>query len=957
LSTNEAATALPFVFVDYASSPQDALAKDIVSLDRPNPSDLTGCIIWCDTRTQIHSIKLSLARAAQADGIEQLLLPTVITLEDWVWQQQAPIQTPISETNKRLILVDAIRQSPALFQTNNAWPLAKELVSLFNECTLAQIPLQAGEQVLHEILQESYQYPATEISNISRESEIVYRLWQAYREQIEARGWIDPVEHYCQWLIKDTTYTQTYLHYYVVGKHRLSAAEAIFFNNLKQSHSVSIYSPKVSVDDRITHHHPHIRYIENTENIKESSNERQRILDIIYSRKEVTYERIQQLKNTQTNQAFNQWLSLYTCNSIEKHVSAVCLQAKKWLIEGINSIGIIVNDRLLARRIRAVLEEQGIQPNDLGGWTLSTTSAATSIEVLLDAIENNFKKDALLDLLSSPFMPCNNNPESDYALQTYSLRKYLKKHRNTPSDNLTSMIALTTQYFENQEADAKEILDTLNNIQSSCEALHNNKQAEEYDLLQLSDQLLNTLKSLGIYTALENDVAGQQLITTLDIHIQSARTSSIKLNWKEWRQWLRDIFEHNYFIPENTDKRITLCGFEHTDNLKFDAVIIAGVEENRLSNSKQRTFFNEKVCHELSLPTSHESNAINFVRFRQLLQQSNIVLMSAEIEKHGEPQEISPWVKLINLFSEQAYGIDIINTELDNIIHAYNQHKQNNDFSNNKAIQPQPTAPAKLIPTRISATQYQSLIDCPYQYFAKYVLKLRDYETADEFEASDYGMLVHQCLYEFHFKDENKTSLAFNNENRAELIKQLSDLSTSIFMHAPFAHSTKHAWLHRWLSNVPAYIQWATERAKQWRGLRGESLIQAHLNDTFSLYGQIDRIDSDTQNLAVIDYKTGSTKPSKKNVLNGEVVQLPFYALLDDNITQAEYVSLGVQGEVKSIALLSEDEISALKSAHQPRLENLFSALLNEAKLKAQGDDATCRVCDYQGLCRKQHWH
>lgn len=957
MSTHVAATALPFVFVDYASSPQDALAKDIVRLERPNPSDLSRYIIWCDTRAQIHNIKLNLTHAAKAIGIQQLLLPTITTLEDWVWQQEAPAQTPISETNKRLILVDAIRQSPSLFQTNNAWPLAKELVNLFNECTLAQIPLQAGEQALNEILQKSYRHPDTDVSNISRESEIVYRLWQAYRQQLEARSWIDPIEHYCQWLINDNTHSKKYAHYYLVGKHDLSAAEALFLSKLSKLQQVSIYSPKVSHNNHITHHHPHIRYLDNTNEIFESHNEREYILDVIYSRKQHAYERIQHLKNTHSNNIFKSWLSLYTCHSIEHHVMAVCLQAKKWIIEGITSVGIIVNDRLLARRIRAVLEEQGIQPNDLGGWTLSTTSAATSIEVLLDAIENNFKKEPLLDLLSSPFLPSNDDPESNYALQTYSFRKHLKKHRNTPSDNLESMIALAKQHFESQEINAEEIYETLSTIQSSCSTLHTCKQSGEYELLQFSDHLINTLKSLGIYQILENDIAGQQLLTTLDIYIQSARTSSIKLSWKEWRQWLRDIFEHNYFIPENTDKRVTLCGFEHSDNLHFDAVIIAGVEENRLTNNTQRTFFNEKVCYELNLPTSHEANAINFVRFRQLLQQSTVVLLSAEIQNHGEPQEISPWVTLINLFCQQVYNEDIVNSELDNIIKAYFQHKQNNNVDISKSEPPQPSAPAELIPTRISATQYQSLMDCPYQYFAKYVLKLRDYETAEEFEASDYGMLVHQCLYDFHFSEENKTSQTFNNNNRTELIKQLTDLSTSIFMHAAFAHSTKQAWLQRWLNNVPAYIQWAIERAQQWRSLRGESLIQTHLNESFSLYGQIDRIDSDTQALSVIDYKTGSTKPSKKNVMNGEVVQLPFYALLDENIAQAEYVSLGTQGEVKSIALLDEQEIAELKSTHKPRLENLFNALLNEAKLSAQGDDNSCRVCDYQGLCRKQHWN
>ncbi len=960
MSTSDSATTLPFVFVDYASSPLTALSEDVIALEKTNPSDLSQYTIWCESRAQIHTIKLGLIKAGKAAGIEHLLLPTIITLQDWVWQQASPELSLISETNKQLLLVEAIRQSPTLFQTNNAWPLAKELVNLFNECTLAQVPLDEGEATLRIALQNSYAYLATDTTNISRESEIVYRLWQAYHEQIQARGWTDPIDYYCQWLVDiDTCHTHSAQHYFLLGKHRLSTAEVIFLQNLAKSHAVSIYSPKVSYQQYGSQQHPYVRFTDQTLLPQESSFLREQALDIIYDRTRHTYDRIQQLKHSVTDNVFSDWLSIYTCNSIENHVSAVCLQAKKWLVEGIDSVGIVVNDRLLARRIRAVLEEQGIQPTDLGGWTLSTTSAATAIEVLLDAIEHNFKKDSLLDLLSSPFLPSNSLHESAYAKQTYELRKFLEKHRNTALDNLDSFTELSLQYFSSQEIDCSELNDILCTINSACSTLQECKKFGEFELFQLSDNLISALKKLGIYEVLNNDVAGKQLIDTLDTHIQSTRNNSIKINWKEWRQWLRDLFENNYFIPSYTDQRVTLCGFEHTDNIQFQAIIIAGVEENRLTNTKaHRTFFNEKVCYELHLPTNHEANAINFVRFRQLLEQSKKVLLSAETESHGEPQEICSWVKLINVFSEQSYSFSLSDLELKALIQAYKKHKQNEYQCNDeKTLQPQPIAPADLIPTRISATQYQTLIDCPYQYFAKYVLELREQHTADEFEATDYGMLVHQCLYEFHFNVDNKTELIFTSENYELLVKQLIQLSTSVFMHSAFPTTVKQGWLQRWLGNVPAYIQWAIERAKEWHALRGESLLQTPLDKNFSLYGQVDRIDSSAQQFAVIDYKTGSIRPSKKSVMSGEVVQLPFYALLDEKITQAEYLSVGIQGEVKASAALNEKELALLKAEHRPRLERLLNALLKQTKLTAQGDDDACRICDYHGLCRKQHWN
>lgn len=900
-------------------------------------------------------------KAGKQAGLHQLILPGILTLQDWVWQQAPPSQPVLSETSKQCLLVEALRRNPALFQTNNTWPLAKELVSLFSECTQAQVPLQDGEQQLQAILQKSYQYPNINISNISRESEIVFRLWQAYREQIHAGGWIDSVEYYCQWLMNNAhQYKQQ--QFLVIGRQRINTAEAIFFEQLAKTNNLLIYIPKVSPHQYGTYHHPCLRYIKEASPTTVASNSREQALDIIYDRRVPARTRIDQLKAAFPENIFNNWLSIYKCHSIEKHVKAVSIQAKKWLIEGLHPIAIVVSDRLLARRIRAVLEQQGIQPTDLGGWTLSTTSAATSIEILLDAVEYNFRKDTLLDLLSSPFLQQNNtvteHESNAYIKQVFQLTKFLKNHRNTDSDNLDSLHQLAISYFVSQSIEHSEINAMFKQLNTSCHWLKTSGISGEFEITKFAGNLIKTLKALGMYHTLYDDIAGEQLLGTLEAQLHESEQSTIKINWKEWRQWLRDLFEHNYFIPSGTDKRITLCGFEHIDDISFKAAIIAGVEENRMTNTtSQRTFFNEKVRHELHLPTSHENNAINFVRFRQLLQQCNKVLLSAEIDNRGEPQEICSWVKLLNIFSQQCYQNELDNLELDKLVQDYETyHQQNNTISNDKTARPHVISPAELIPARISATQYQSLVNCPYQYFAKYILGLSEQEVSDDFEASEYGSLVHECLYQFHFSDTDKTRRAFNHEQYDQLIKELTDLSTGIFMSSPYPTIVKQGWCQRWITNIPAYIDWAIERAREWRTLHGEFSTHSTLNENFTLHGQLDRVDSDNRHLAVVDYKTGSSVPSKKNILSGESVQLPFYALLDDKISQAEFLELGKQNEVKSSALLNTEQLSELKTKHRSRLESLFNALLKGTQLTAHGEDNICRICSYGGLCRKQHW-
>ena len=958
MSHNACNLALPFVFVDYATPPADALAGHIIAFDRPDPLDLSDVTVWCQSRAAIHTIKLKLLNAAKAAGLPGVLFPDILTLEDWLWQQHAPARPVISETGKQLLLVEAIRHSPGLFQASNAWPLARELVNLFNQCTLAQVPLAAGQQALEDVLVKGYDTPVTQVDNISRESEIVYKLWQAYQQQIQAHDWIDPVAHYCQGLQRISP-ANSQRRYYLLGKHRLGRLESLFLYALSQTHTLAIYYPNISTPQSGTQNHPHTDLIAAASERNDAPSPRARALNLIYDTNENTFARINAFKTGFPDNPFTSWLSIFSCNSIEKHASAVCLQARQWLLAEKYPIGIVVNDRLLARRIRAVLEHEGIAPGDLGGWALSTTSAASVIEALLDAIEKDFKKDSLLDLLSSPFLPQANDKHSPYRQQLYALKKSFKQHISRPGDSIDTFIALIESFSQASQPHYEDILSLCLLLKDVSADLRGCCRQGEHQPGRFSEQLLALLNALGIEKTLTEDRAGEQLIDTLKTNILSLATSSIKISWHEWRQWLHDLFENNYFIPDAGDDYITLCGLEHIDALSFKTVIIAGVEDNRLTATRsQYTFFSEKVRHELQLATSQQRNAINFVRFRQLLEQCEQVLLSAEVETHGEPQALCAWVELIELFCRQAYSASLQNTQLERLIEQKNNHQsQPPDCKFDPAHCPRPALASGLMPSEISATQYQSLIDCPYQYFARYILELRQQPNEEEFAASDFGKLVHQSLHEFHFHEGSKNGRQFSQHNRNQLIDDLTALSVKIFMRAVFANSVKQGWLQRWLGNVASYVDWAIARSHDWETLHGEHKFTCPLNPAVSLYGAIDRIDRQAGRYALIDYKTGSTLTSKKSVLCGETVQLPFYALLDQRIDQVEYLYLGIQEGVKSVALIAGQELENLKSEQAGRLQELTSELASgRARLPAHGDASVCRVCDYQGLCRKAHW-
>src|SRR3569623_780481 len=97
-------------------------------------------------------------------------------------------------------------------------------------------------------------------------------------------------------------------------------------------------------------------------------------------------------------------LRLLRATSAEDEARAVDIQVRRWLLEGRTRIGIVTEDRRLARRLRALLERADVALHDAAGGALSTTSAAAALERWLETLEEDFAYQPLTDLLKSPFV-------------------------------------------------------------------------------------------------------------------------------------------------------------------------------------------------------------------------------------------------------------------------------------------------------------------------------------------------------------------------------------------------------------------------------------------------------------------------------------------------------------------------------------------------------------------------
>ncbi len=119
--------------------------------------------------------------------------------------------------------------------------------------------------------------------------------------------------------------------------------------------------------------------------------------------------------------------ALFGAHSLEQEARAAEVQVRRWLLAGKQNIAIVAQDRLVARRVRALLERAGVLVRDESGWTLSTLAVSTVLMRWLDALQSDFYYQDLLDLLKSPFIFAD-QPAQERKQAVYQLEQLVRKH-------------------------------------------------------------------------------------------------------------------------------------------------------------------------------------------------------------------------------------------------------------------------------------------------------------------------------------------------------------------------------------------------------------------------------------------------------------------------------------------------------------------------------------------------
>lgn len=635
--------------------------------------------------------------------------------------------------------------------------------------------------------------------------------------------------------------------------------------------------------------------------------------------------------------------ALATCADFESEAQRSAAEVVACLNRGATPVVLIAHDRLLMRRVRALLARQSVPLLDETGWKLSTTRAGATIAGLLRAAMPRATTDDWLDWIKSAAPGWPDRADAGWAvgsLEAAMRREAWVAPAQVDVDALHERVAPLWR-------SAQDIVAGLRSPRSRSFAAW---------LLALR----HALAACGAWDSLLADDAGRQAVAAL--HLDDAAAAAPEegaddlLTLAEFSAWLADTLEDAPFVPAApgvtaASALVVVTPLSRALLRPFAAVVFPGADEKRLGASPPpHPLLSDAQAGALGVPGPDATRQAELLAFAHLLRRPAVTLLRRR-DDGGEPLAPSPLLERLQLALQRAGRTMAQAPDPASVrsVAAQPVHR------------PMPTAPA-MLPARLSASAYEALRTCPYRFFSLRLLSLQEAdELDDEVDKRDYGNWLHRVLHRFHAERGMPSDVETESARLQAIAQQVREemaLDEASFL--PFG-----ATFSRF---VPRYLQWLHRRdadGAQW--LDGERKLSAWPPswEGVEMYGEIDRIDSvpgeDGPVTELIDYKTGSAEKLREKVRRpSEDTQLAFYAAL-----VAEQSEAG--GPLSALYLPLDENSGSIRPIEHKQVERTAVQLVAGigrdlarvragAALPALGEGSVCEYCEARGLCRRDHW-
>ena len=600
---------------------------------------------------------------------------------------------------------------------------------------------------------------------------------------------------------------------------------------------------------------------------------------------------------------------------LESEASAAALAVLEALAKGDRPVALIAQDRLVVRRIRALLERAGVALADETGWTLSTTRAAAHVMTWLGAAAPGAGRDALVEVM-----------KLEAASDAAALEDAWRHERAPPPSALHAAQSLQQRFAAFRGPGRRRLREWTHALAAAAPAC---------------------------LAALDADPAGRAVLAALRLDHSDgsaawqAAAADTVLDLAGFVAWVDASLEAASFVaPAAAQPEVIITPLVRAALRPFGAVVFPGCDDRHLGASRaEPTLIPEAVARAFELPCAAERRAHETWAFAQLLRVPGLHLLHRTHDA-DEALTLSPLVELA--WHARRRAGQPVPTSMAVVLPVAQVERQTQS-------RPSPTMAASL-PPRLSASAVEALRACPYRFFARVALGLGEAAELEEgLDKSDHGRWLHAVLHRFHSQRDGA-------QDRDQLLAAADAVQAELGLDAA-AH-----WPFRAAFDTVAehYLAWLHGRdAQGWRFAGGElarRCAPVEL-DGLTLDGRLDRVDlagsAGQGGAMLIDYKTGNADKLAALVRTPlEDTQLAFYAALlteepHDPPPRAIYLAID---ERKPPRQIEHPDVALSASLLVEGLADDLADLRSGAGASALGEGEACQHCFARGLCRRDDW-
>jgi ATP-dependent helicase/nuclease subunit B len=322
----------------------------------------------------------------------------------------------------------------------------------------------------------------------------------------------------------------------------------------------------------------------------------------------------------------------HACEDAEDEAQRAAACVVQHLNAGRLPVALVANDRLLTRRVSALLQAQSVVLRDETGWMLSTTRSAAALLGLLRAAAPLARMDEALDWLKSA--------------PAYAPGQVMALEQRARRQHWGSAGAAMVGAPEGWPEGAMVLLQSLQAPRA---------------LDQWLQDLASALEACGLWSVFSHDSAGQSLLRALRLApgtgqellelaeaaaaVVGAKRRHQTLSLSAFTAWVRDVLESTRFAPpRQADASVVVLPMAQLLGRTFAAVVAPGCDELNLNPSPDVPGqWTPGQREALGLPSRADLAQTALAAWRVVLGQAHVDVLWRS-QDGGDVRLPSPWV-------------------------------------------------------------------------------------------------------------------------------------------------------------------------------------------------------------------------------------------------------------------------------------------------------------------------